>query len=96
MGSGRKQPIALLDMGDGGLPDEGVRASLEAQLREVNGQLENHQKLDHIVVCNEAWDIENDFLTPSLKLRRNVLEAHYQKTLEHARLEQPVLWESEL
>ena len=97
MGSGRKQPIALVVMGGktATLSAEN-RAALEQRLKEVNSQLEGHQKLDHIIVASEPWGVENDFLTPTLKLKRNVLEAHYAAKLEKARLSHPVVWESEI
>ena len=97
MGSGRKQPIALVILTESpAVPDSHVRQALERQLQEVNAQLESHQRLDHIIACSGPWSVENDFLTPTLKVKRNVVEAHYVKKLEHARLTQPVVWESEL
>jgi long-chain acyl-CoA synthetase len=46
-------------------------------LRDVNEQVEAHERLAFLVVAEEAWSIGNGFLTPTMKLRRAVLEEHY-------------------
>lgn len=97
MGSGRKQPVALvvLNITDG-VVDEAMRAELTELCDAINRKLESHQRLDHLIVCSEVWDISNDMLTPTLKLKRDKLEGHYNELLEHPGLNKQVVWESEL
>jgi long-chain acyl-CoA synthetase len=40
--------------------------------------LESHAVLDHIVIMQDDWTVENDLLTPTLKIKRNVLEEKYE------------------
>lgn len=95
MGIGRKQPIALVVLGEGALRDQtAAHAQLEETLVAVNSELESHQTLDHIIVTKEAWSIENDLLTPTLKLKRDKLEQRYGHFLT-APLKGKVIWESD-
>jgi long-subunit acyl-CoA synthetase (AMP-forming) len=96
MGVGRKQPIALVVLGEGALrTPEAAQALLEETLTEVNSELESHQTLDHIIITESTWDIENDLLTPTLKLKRNNLEERYGHFLTLP-LKGKVIWEKDL
>ncbi|WP_371372621.1 AMP-binding protein [Thalassotalea aquiviva] len=82
MGSGLKQPVALVVLGESvNRQSNDVLKSLDKTLSEVNKELERHQKVDFIFVCKEPWSIENDMLTPTLKLKRDQIEAHYSALL---------------
>jgi long-subunit acyl-CoA synthetase (AMP-forming) len=52
-----------------------VQAELARLLQDVNRELAPHERLKMIVVANEPWSIENGFLTPTMKIRRNRIEA---------------------
>jgi long-subunit acyl-CoA synthetase (AMP-forming) len=91
MGSGRRQPLALVVLASG-QAGTGATAALERLLVQVNAGLESHEKLDHILVCAQPWTIENDLLTPTLKLRRDRIEARYAERVEALATEEPVVW----
>jgi long-chain acyl-CoA synthetase len=61
------------------LGDANVRAQVHAELakllEDVNRELPPHERLRMIVVANEPWSIENGFLTPTMKIRRNRIES---------------------
>jgi long-chain acyl-CoA synthetase len=68
---------------------EGVDAasmleSLQSQMEAVNAQLEVHERMSHVIVCAEAWTIENGLLTHTLKILRDDLEKRYQDLIENA------------
>ncbi|WP_439133951.1 AMP-binding protein [Pseudomaricurvus sp.] len=96
LGSGRKQPLAIVVLSEQarGLSDT-TRTQLQTTLENVNADLESHQRLDHIIVSDEPWTIENDMLTPTLKIKRNKLEERYSKYLL-SQLPQPVIGEQEI
>lgn len=96
MGIGRKQPIALVVLGEGALknPSE-TQAQLEKTLDEVNAELESHATLDHIIITDESWSIENELLTPTMKMKRDKIETKYGRFLTQS-LRGKVLWEKEL
>jgi long-chain acyl-CoA synthetase len=61
------------------MKDPEVRAHVEAELTEllskVNAELADYEKLRMLVIANEAWSIENGYLTPTMKIKRNRIEA---------------------
>ncbi|MCL2914488.1 AMP-binding protein [Shewanella corallii] len=96
MGSGRKQPIALIVLGEGASTDrQELQNQLSATLASVNTELESHQKLDHLIVTREPWTIENEMLTPTLKLKRDQLEKKYGHFLTTG-LKQSIVWEEDI
>lgn len=97
IGSGLPHPIALVQLSEGAAlqPKEEVRSSLKATLDSINPNLESHENVDAIVVVTENWDVENDILTPTLKIKRHVLEARYSAKVDGLRGGQ-VRWEDEI
>jgi long-subunit acyl-CoA synthetase (AMP-forming) len=79
-GSQLKQPIALvvLSVESVSVPVEEIEQSLLATLLEVNSSLESHAVLDRIVVMKDEWTVDNGLLTPTLKVKRHVLEEQYE------------------
>jgi long-subunit acyl-CoA synthetase (AMP-forming) len=59
--------------------DAEVRAHVEQQLSEllvkVNSELADYERLRMLVIANEAWSIENGFLTPTMKIKRSRIES---------------------
>ncbi len=80
VGSGLKQPIALVVLTDTSeRKSKVVSKRLQSTLEQINKRLENHQKLECILVCSEPWTIDNDLLTPTMKIKRNNIEQYYIK-----------------
>ncbi len=83
-GSGYPQPFAIgmLPLGQWEvLKDSNLRSAfthdLQAHFNAVNEQLDPHERLDCITIVSEQWTVEAGFVTPTLKLKRNVLEKYY-------------------
>lgn len=83
-GTNLPQPIGLLVLSEdaANAPKDEIEASLQATLEQVNSGLESHQRLDRLVVMSDAWTIENDLLTPTLKVKRHVLEERFVDVIQ--------------
>jgi len=83
-GPGQPAPFALLMLSPEGrdsLADTHARLQLQRELdtlrERLNLDLEAHERLGYVVVVNDLWSIENGFLTPTLKIKRDVIESRY-------------------
>jgi long-chain acyl-CoA synthetase len=84
MGSGFAAPVALVQIClDQRKNKQSLIENLKELLKTVNQSLESHEKLKHIVVISEPWTIDNGFMTPTLKNKRNVIEKKYDPWLEN-------------
>lgn len=88
-GSGRPACHAVVQLSDEVRPridDPGFRdevtPKLEELLASVNRQIEEYEKLQFIAVVGDQWDISNNFLTPTLKIKRDVIESAYEPYLD--------------
>ncbi len=83
-GPSQPQPFALVMLAHQAIDTEkqALTPQLEALLGEVNATLEDHEHLDYLVVVAEQWTMENGFLTPTMKIRRNIIEEQYLSRAE--------------
>jgi long-subunit acyl-CoA synthetase (AMP-forming) len=56
-----------------------LERSLEDLVHMTNAQLAPHERLHSLVLTRSRWTIENGLLTPTLKLRRAILEDRYTR-----------------
>ena len=88
-GANLGQPLALLmlnaeTVGRAADPTERTRLeqSLSAHVELINATLDPHEQLDCVVVVRDAWTVDNDLVTPTLKVKRNRIEAVYGEHYE--------------
>ncbi len=62
--------------------DPRVRALYKSIVEEVNQNLARFEKLKKVLVLAEEFSVANGMLTPTLKLKRKVVEEHYRKDIE--------------
>ncbi|MCF6194304.1 MAG: AMP-binding protein [Kangiellaceae bacterium] len=93
MGAGRKQPIALVVMSPQTKQKTGkTNMQLLETLEQCNSKLEKHQRLDHIIVLKDDWTIENELLTPTLKIKRAEIEQRFENYLDEE-IKEKIYWE---
>ena len=89
-------PLALVVLSELGRAagQEAVTQSLTHTLTAVNDGLANYERIKAVVVVKENWSVDNGLLTPTMKIRRNVLNERYQ-TLYQPWYEEgkAVIWE---
>jgi long-chain acyl-CoA synthetase len=83
------QPHALIHLSETAFPkrdDPAFRAelkeSLNALMKHVNSTVDPHEALQFMVIVKDTWAIENDFLTPTMKIKRNVVEDTYKDKID--------------
>jgi long-chain acyl-CoA synthetase len=80
VGSGLPQPIALITISEYGKTKdkEALNKSLKKTLDIVNPKFEQHEFVKKIVIIDAEWTIDNNLLTPSMKIKRKEVENTYQ------------------
>ncbi|MFZ3202977.1 MAG: AMP-binding protein [Pseudomonas sp.] len=83
VGDGMAQPMALCVLSEVGRQEiaNGSRGDLEDSLKslleQVNLALDKHERLQRLVLVKDVWAVDNGFLTPTLKIKRTVVEGTY-------------------
>lgn len=67
--------------------------STEKVIAKMNAQLESHEQIKGVLMIKDPWSIENGILTPTLKIKRHVLEQKYHETGQNWPKGQLVIWE---
>ena len=96
-GSELKQPIMLVSLSDAGRAKsrEQVEQGLVADMDAVNATLEPHEAIGKIVVVKDAWTIDNNLMTPTMKVKRNEIEKRYGELIrKEGETRNKVSWEA--
>ena len=71
-----------------------LEADLVATMQEVNKKFEKHERMKKLVVMQEEWTVDNNYITPTLKVKRNILEKdkspYYEKWYKETN---EIIWE---
>lgn len=102
-GSGYVQPFAFVmlaedvrkDVTSGRADKAAIESELKALLSKINKQVEEWEKLSSIVIVKEEWAIENNFLTPTLKLKRATVDETYAAEMDNwSESKEKVSWQT--
>ncbi len=96
IGAGFPQPMALIVLSQDARnkPKEAVKESLSSTLNTLNPVLESHERLCRLVIVNEEWTVENAMLTPTMKIKRMMVEDKYSgKFQQWYSYKETVVWE---
>jgi long-chain acyl-CoA synthetase len=100
-GRGEPAPHVIVLLGDeskkaakmGGDKKDEIQWEMESQLKKVNDNLAEHEKLQFLVIVNEEWLPENGFVTPTNKIKRSKIEQeHLQYLYEWYESDSKVIW----
>jgi len=70
-----------------------LELSLGEHMKRINQALDPHEQLDCLVVVTEPWTVDNGFITPTFKVKRNRIEEVYAPRYERwVGSRKPVLW----
>lgn len=96
VGANLPQTMALVVLSEDAKKEkiEIVEQELETTMKEVNQTLDKHERMKKVVIMSEEWTVDNNFLTPTLKVKRNILEKakspNYERWYKNANT---VVWE---
>ncbi|PIA82217.1 hypothetical protein BFR04_10645 [Gaetbulibacter sp. 4G1] len=81
VGTGIPQPIALITLSELGRakPKEDLSKGLIETVAAINPSLEKHEKVEKVIIMKEDWTVDNNLVTPSLKVKRNSIEKIHQQ-----------------
>ena len=99
-GANLGQPLAVLMLNADAVMAAGsaagradLEASLAEHLKKVNGALDPHEQLECLVLVTDPWSVDNGFITPTFKVKRNRVEEVYAASYERwVSAHKPVLW----
>ena len=62
-------------------------------IERMNEKLASHEKIKGVLMIKEPWSIDNGVLTPTLKIKRHVLEQKYHEVGHNWPKDKLVVWE---
>lgn len=99
-GADQGQPHALIMLSEEGVAHananrDAITAEFEAHRKAINDKLSPHEQLQFLAIVKDSWDIDNGFLTPTMKIKRNVIEDAYLPHVdEWYAARQGVIWQA--
>jgi long-chain acyl-CoA synthetase len=102
MGTGMPRPFAVVVLSEDvrqRIADVRHKAEIESSLLKlmdsINKDLDPHEQVSFVAAVRGPWTISNDAMTPTMKIKRGVLESRYQAFIDDwNRQSRPVVWES--
>ena len=61
--------------------DPKVVAMYQSVVDQVNGQLAHFESIKRVSIVSDEWSVEKGELTPSMKLKRRIIEQKYAKQI---------------
>ena len=79
MGRGLSKTVmaAVLTEAAAAKPRETIEASIRDTVGKINESVEKHARIGAVIITREPWSIENEVLTPTLKIRRDKVDERF-------------------
>lgn len=74
--------------------EEEINKLLQESLQKLNNNLLKYERISRIIIVKDEWTPTNNFLTPTLKVKRRVVEQHYNSLIQSALAQSSIIvWE---
>jgi long-chain acyl-CoA synthetase len=89
--------MALMLLSDIGKKTEiqEVKKKIQDLRSRINNSVNSHERLERIIILNDDWNVENGIITPTLKIKRNVIEKNYESKIKQWSLSKETIIVSE-
>lgn len=74
--------VAVLTTEAGAREAVEVEAALSRTVEAINNEIEKHARIGALIISREPWSIDNEILTPTLKIRRDKVEEQFGSIAE--------------
>jgi long-subunit acyl-CoA synthetase (AMP-forming) len=93
-GIGLVQPIALISLNNPeGVNEKSIEEGLLKTLEHVNSLSDKHEQIKQLVVFRQAWTEDSGFFTPTMKIKRHIVDAKYKESyFKWEAMEQTIIW----
>lgn len=84
IGSGMPYAMAICTLSETAQKQkkESLSRELEKLLADINTLLEHHEKISKLIIVPDEWTITNGLLTPTLKIKRKMIDAFFGENYE--------------
>ena len=84
----------LSDIGKGKTKGE-IKSFMSSYLEKINSKLPGYQRISTFVVVKNPWTVENGLTTPTMKIKRNLIDKFYDSNYSKWHSEQEkIIFES--
>ena len=90
------QPIALIVLSEAArrADRQTVAQGLQQTLDTLNERVHSYERVRKLIVMKDPWTVENSLMTPTMKMKRNVIDARYETQYEPwFGREEVIVWE---
>ena len=95
VGLGMPQPLALINLSEIGLgvDKESAAQSIQESISKVNSKCAKYEMISTVVIQKEEWSMENELLTPTLKVKRGKIDDKFSmQYLSWLEAEEAIIW----
>jgi long-chain acyl-CoA synthetase len=75
--------LCILSESSKNIDQSSITNNLSEFLKTVNADLEHHERIAKLVLISEEWTVENAILTPTLKIKRKMVDEKYQNQYQN-------------
>lgn len=82
LGRGYSKTVMVVVLSEAGksASQEDVDAEMQHYVETVNNTAEHHARIGAVIITTTPWTIDNEVLTPTMKLKRETIEERYGET----------------